>query len=66
MVKHTQKICRQIADELISSVFDHFIGLALKGLTRMHPFRVALIPFHVNAFLTFSGSIEMGNRPEMV
>ena len=30
MVKHTQTICRQIADEL--SVFRHFVGLALKGL----------------------------------
>ena len=30
MVKHTQKIRRRIADEL--SVFDHFVGLALKGL----------------------------------
>ena len=32
MVTHTQTICRQIADELLS-VFDHFVGLALKGLT---------------------------------
>ena len=31
MVKHTQTIRRQIADEL--SVFDHFVGLVLKGLT---------------------------------
>ena len=31
MVKHTQKIRRQIADELLS-VFGHFVGLALKGL----------------------------------
>ena len=30
MVKHTQTIRRQIAGELI--VFDHFVGLALKGL----------------------------------
>ena len=30
MVKHTQTIRRQIADELC--VFDHFVGLALKGL----------------------------------
>ena len=30
MVKHTQTICRQIADEL--NVFDHFVGLGLKGL----------------------------------
>ena len=30
MVKHSQTIRWQIADEL--SVFDHFVGLALKGL----------------------------------
>ena len=32
MVKHTQTIRRQIADECLS-VFDHFVKLALKGLT---------------------------------
>ena len=32
MVKHTQTIYRKIADELLS-VFDHFMKLALKGLT---------------------------------
>ena len=31
MVKNTQTICRQIADELLS-VFDHFVKLAFKGL----------------------------------
>ena len=31
MVKHTQTIRRQSADELVR-VFDHFVGLALKGL----------------------------------
>ena len=31
MVKRTQTIRRQIADKL--SVFDHFVGLALKGLS---------------------------------
>ena len=31
MVKHTQTIHRQLADEL-SEVFDNFVGLALKGL----------------------------------
>ena len=30
MVKHTQIIRRQFADDLFS-VFDHFMGLALKG-----------------------------------
>ena len=33
MVKHTQTIRRQIADELF--VFGHFVGYALKGLTCM-------------------------------
>ena len=32
MVKHTQTICRQFADEL--GVFDHFVGLVLKRLNR--------------------------------
>ena len=32
MVKHTQTIRRQIAEEL-SEIFDHLVGLALKGLT---------------------------------
>ena len=32
MVKHTQTIRRQIADKL--SVFDHFVGLALKELRK--------------------------------
>ena len=36
MVKHTQAIRRQIADEL--SVFDHYVGLALKGLTGLKGF----------------------------
>ena len=31
MFKHTQTIRRQIAAEFLS-VFDHFVGLALKGL----------------------------------
>ena len=31
VAKHTQTIRRQFADEF-SSVFDHFVGLALKGL----------------------------------
>ena len=41
MVKHTQTIRRQIADEL--SVFDHFVGLALKGLTRNYHWIYLLI-----------------------
>ena len=34
MVKRTQTIRQQIADEL--SVFDHFVWLALKGLMTSH------------------------------
>ena len=30
MVKHTHTICPQFADEL--SVFEHFVGFAIKGL----------------------------------
>ena len=33
MVKHTQTIHRQIADKLFECV-DHFVGLALKGLSK--------------------------------
>ena len=32
MIKHPQKNCRQIIDELLS-VFGHFVELALKGLS---------------------------------
>ena len=32
MVKHTQTICRQEPTTCLS-VFDHFVGLTLKGLT---------------------------------
>ena len=34
MVKHTQTIRRQFANELFEFVFDHFVGLALKGLNK--------------------------------
>ena len=33
MVKRTQTIRRQFAAELFDSVFDHFVGLAIKGLS---------------------------------
>ena len=36
MVKHTQAIRRQFADELFG-VFDHFVILALKGLNFFEP-----------------------------
>ena len=41
MVKHTQKIRRQIADEFLS-VFDHFVNLALKELTFKRRNRVTI------------------------
>ena len=43
MVKHTQTIRRQIAFD--QSVFDHFVGLALKGLN--HPQKKPLAPLKV-------------------
>ena len=36
MVKRTQKIRRKFADEL--SLFDHFVGLALKGLFKTNQY----------------------------
>ena len=33
MANHTQTICRQEPTNFLS-VFDHFVGLALKGLTQ--------------------------------
>ena len=45
MVKHTQTIRRQIADEL----FDHFVGLALKELN-------GLGIFHMSGSNTFKTS----------
>ena len=48
MVKHTQTIRRQKPTNCLS-VFDHFVGLALKGLRLTHdPFRQ----------LTHSGQIQ--------
>ena len=36
MVKHTQTIHRLFPTSCLS-VFDHFLGLALKGLTQLNP-----------------------------
>ena len=36
MVKHTQTICRQQPANCLT-VFDHFVGLVLKGLTGREP-----------------------------
>ena len=35
MVKHTQTICRQ-QQVICLSVFDHFVGLVLKGLRKTY------------------------------
>ena len=34
MVEHTQTVCRQFADEFFLSVFDHFLGLLFKTLSK--------------------------------
>ena len=41
MVKHTQTIPRQFADELFE--FDHFVGLALRGLKYAFSFPQMLV-----------------------
>ena len=40
MVKHTQTICRLLPTNCLS-VFDHFVGLALKGLNSLSEVVVA-------------------------
>ena len=48
MVKHTQTIRRQFADEFLI-VFDHFVGLALKGLKKScHYIETSHLIFRVN------------------
>ena len=57
MVKHTQTIRRYTADEL--SVFDHFVGFALKGLKKIVNiiFTVAELQQEVSGFyVTFHNS----------
>ena len=44
MVKHTQTICRKLPINCLSA-FDHFVGLALKGLrkdTKLSKVRLSL------------------------
>ena len=50
MVKHTQTIRWQIADELFLSVFDHFVKLAVKGLNKL------------NCLIQISESVASGHR----
>ena len=73
MVKHTQTIRRQKATNCLS-VFDHFVGLALKGLT-MCPFLVKITifdllsnPFQTNilfAYLRSEYGIAVKHGPKM-
>ena len=53
MVKHTQTIRRQFADEL--SVFDHFVTLTLKGLNHKQFFKIVEIQniYGTDVFLNF-------------
>ena len=46
MVKHPQTI-RRLLRTNYSSVFDHFVGLALKGLTTM----LAGLPYEIHPFV---------------
>ena len=68
MVKHTQTICWQKPTNCLS-VFDHFVGWALKGLSKDESFSInpfnAIVPFlyplvtsETFGFLMFSGGIE--------
>ena len=45
MVKHTQTIRRNLPTNCLS-VFDHFVGLALKGLIRTMILKVSIILNH--------------------
>ena len=59
MVKHTQTIRRQLADEL--SVFDHFVGLALKGLKH-----AKIEPLREGSSLTYNGITLFFNLHHLV
>ena len=51
MIKHTQAILQQQLTNC-SSVFDHFFGLALKGLTSVLP----------SSFLNFLASVQQQRK----
>ena len=54
MAKHTQTIRGQIADELLS-LFDHFVGLAFKGVKSL---KTAAVNF--NEIIIFSSTCFPG------
>ena len=65
MFKHAQTICRQIADKLLS-VFDHFVGLALKALTHFRPLFFLYRPRKKNRkylVLIISGDVKREHWP---
>ena len=67
MVKHTQTICRLLPMNCLS-VFDHFVGLALKGLNNISPIFHFYIPWKrqkTKSFLTFPGGIEIEHLAKM-
>ena len=61
MDKHTQTICRQIADELLS-VFDYFVGLALKELN--FSLRAWLIDINNDTNITFLHNFHSKHESE--
>ena len=54
MIRHTQTICRQIA----KSVFDHFVGLALKGLILTSFFNIYYISEGNSSVVTMAINIS--------
>ena len=67
MVKHTQTICRLLATNCLS-VFDHFVGLALKGLQNFSPMFHFYIPWRrqtTKSFLTYSRGTEVEHWAKM-
>ena len=61
MGKHTQTIRRQFADELLS-VFDHSVGLALKGLTETD----STISISLNTKLLLKQNLERSHVNEIL
>ena len=56
MVKHTQTIHRLMPTNCLS-VFDHFVGRALKGLNKLIQTKYILLPASSNGFLKLNGHI---------
>ena len=65
MVKHTQTICRQQPTNCLS-VFDHFVGLALKGLRKLieeHDIRVTP---RIGKIQEFNVQVMLGEHGQIV